>query len=124
VKEEIDKAIEGVKSGSPYLPRVIVNRDKAVDASGFSNPYARAKAMAAFEISKRVAAVSTQGCFKVHEMEKYIPIVTQAHEMMRVAAKLADEARELEKSEDAVLRKPHADDGKLLTKRKLMEKPR
>jgi methylenetetrahydromethanopterin dehydrogenase len=124
VQEEIDKVIEGVKTGSPYLPKVIVDRDKAMDAAGFSNPYARAKAMAAFEISKRVAAVSTQGCFKVHEMEKYIPIVTQAHEMMRVAAKLADEARELEKSEDMVLRKPHADDGKLLTKRKLMEKPR
>jgi hypothetical protein len=33
VFEETDKAIEGVKSGKPYLPRVIVDRDKAVGAA-------------------------------------------------------------------------------------------
>jgi methylenetetrahydromethanopterin dehydrogenase len=42
---------------------------------------------------------------------------------MRAAAKLADEARELEKANDSVLRKPHAKDGRLLTKTKLLEKP-
>jgi methylenetetrahydromethanopterin dehydrogenase len=123
VQEEVGKAISGVKSGKPYLPRVIVDRDVAVNAANFANPYARAKAMAAFEIAKRVAGVSAEGCFKVKEMEKYIPIVASAHEMMAAAAGLAEEARELEKSEDAVLRKPHYDDGTILTKRKLMEKP-
>jgi methylenetetrahydromethanopterin dehydrogenase len=121
--EEIDRAIFGLKSGKPYLPKLIVNRDVAVGAVGFANPYARAKAMAAFEIARRVAGVNVEGCFKVKEAERYIPIVASAHEMMLAAAKLAREARELEKSEDAVLRRPHADDGRILSKRKLMEKP-
>ena len=121
VFEEIDKAIEGTKSGKPYLPRVIVDRDKAVEAAKFENPYARAKAMAAFEIAKKVAGVSVEGCFKVKEKEKYIPIVAAAHEMMTTAAKLCDEAREIEKSEDSVLRRPHGRMGELLSKKKLME---
>lgn len=43
--------------------------------------------------------------------------------MMRQAARLADEAREIEKSEDTVSRTPHYDDGSVLLKRKLIEKP-
>jgi methylenetetrahydromethanopterin dehydrogenase len=43
--------------------------------------------------------------------------------MMRNAAKLADEAREMEKGGDAVLRSPHHPDGSALKKRKLDEKP-
>jgi len=121
VYEEIDKAIEGVKSGKPYLPKIIVDRDKAVGAAKFENLYARAKAMAAFEIAKKVADVSVEGCFRVKEKERYIPIVAAAHEMMRTAAKLCDEAREIEKSEDSVLRRPHGRKGELLSKRKLME---
>jgi methylenetetrahydromethanopterin dehydrogenase len=124
VCEEVDKVIEGVKSAKPYLPRVTVDRDKAVNAANFENPYARAKAMAAFEIAKKVADVTVEGCFKVGEMEKYVPLVASAHEMMAAAAKLAEEAREVEKGEDSVLRRPHADDGRILSKRKLMEKPK
>jgi len=50
-------------------------------------------------------------------------MVAAAHEIMRTAAKLADEAREIEKSQDKVLRRPHFKDGKIGTKRSLMEKP-
>jgi methylenetetrahydromethanopterin dehydrogenase len=57
------------------------------------------------------------------EMEKYIPIVASAHEMIRYAAKLVDEARELEKSTDVVSRKPHHPEGQILSKKELMEKP-
>lgn len=121
VFEETDKAIEGVKSGKPYLPRVIVDRDKSVGAAKFENPYARAKATAAFEIAKKVSGISAEGCFKVKDKEKYIPIVAAAHEMMSAAAKLCDEAREIEKSEDSVLRRPHGRMGELLSKKKLME---
>ena len=124
VYEEIDKAISGIKSGEPYLPRLVVTRDMAVEAAGFENPYARAKAMAAYEMAKKVADITTEGCFKVKEMERYVPIVASAHELMSEAVKLAVEARELEKSYDAVLRRPHADDGRILRKRKLMEKPK
>jgi methylenetetrahydromethanopterin dehydrogenase len=123
VCEEVDKAISAVKSSERYLPKVIVNRDTAVNAANFANPYARAKAMAAFEIAKKVADLTVEGCFRVKEMEKYVSIVASAHEMMGAAAKLAEEAREIEKGEDSVLRRPHADDGRILDKRKLMEKP-
>ena len=121
VYEEIDKAIEGIKLGTPYLPRVIINREKAVETAKFENPYARAKAMAAFGIAKKVADVSVEGCFKVKEKEKYIKIVAAAHEMMHAAAELCDEAREMEKSGDSVLRRPHGRNGERLSKKQLME---
>lgn len=121
--EELEKAIQGVKEGSPYLPRVIITRQKAVEAADFQNPYALAKAMAAYEMAKKVADLSVEGCFKMREMKEYVPTVASSHEMMETAARLASEARELEKSSDSLLRKPHASDGRLLSKRKLMEKP-
>ncbi|MEM2204672.1 MAG: F420-dependent methylenetetrahydromethanopterin dehydrogenase [Candidatus Hadarchaeales archaeon] len=121
--EEVEKAIEGIKKGSPYLPRVVITRQKAVEAAGFQNPYALAKAMAAYEMAKKVADLSVEGCFKMKEMKEYVPTVASSHEMMETAARLAGEARELEKATDSLLRRPHADDGKLLSKRKLMEKP-
>jgi methylenetetrahydromethanopterin dehydrogenase len=57
------------------------------------------------------------------EWEKYIPIVSSAHEMMRQAAVLCDEARELEKAGDAVIRKPHKKDGVIVSKTALISKP-
>ena len=59
----------------------------------------------------------------MREWEAYIPIVTSAHEMMRCAAILCDEAREIEKGCDAVIRKPHKKDGVLVAKTKLISKP-
>jgi len=121
VQEEIDETISSLKSEDSYLPRTIVDRDTAISTAGFENPYARAKAMAAHEMASKVADLSVEGCFQVHEKEKYVPIVASAHELMRSAGKLADEAREIEKTNDSVLRNPHADDGSLLSKRNLME---
>jgi methylenetetrahydromethanopterin dehydrogenase len=57
------------------------------------------------------------------ESEKYIPLVTCAHEIAQAAARLAEEAREIEKGNDTVVRKPHAKDGKLKAKTKLMLPP-
>jgi methylenetetrahydromethanopterin dehydrogenase len=57
------------------------------------------------------------------EMEKYIPIVASAHEMISAAAKLAVEAREIEKANDSVMRKPHGAKGQTLWKTELMKKP-
>jgi methylenetetrahydromethanopterin dehydrogenase len=121
----LDILISEVKDRKkPNLPRIIVNKEIATDAVEFQNPYAKSKAMAAYEISRRVADLSTQGCFKVKEWKSYIPIVSAAHEMMRQAAKLADEARELEKSGDTLTRTPHHSDGTILKKKKLVEKPK
>lgn len=124
IYREIDKVIEAIKKGvTPELPRIVVDKNMAVEAAGFSNPYAMAKAIAAYEAASKVAELNVEGCFKIQEFEKYTPIIAAAHELMRQAALLADEARELEKSGDAVFRMPHKKSGELVSKRKLMEKP-
>jgi len=121
---EIDKVIDAFKGGrKPALPQIVVDKETAVNAAEFQNPYARAKAMAAYEILRKVADLDVEGCFVVKEREKYIPIVAAAHEMLAAACKLAGEAREMEKNLDSLARKPHHKDGSRLVKRKLMEKP-
>ncbi|MCW4030883.1 MAG: hypothetical protein NWE80_00790, partial [Candidatus Bathyarchaeota archaeon] len=49
--------------------------------------------------------------------------VACAHELAQVAARLAEEAREIEKHTDTLMRKPHSKKGKPLTKTKLMLSP-
>jgi methylenetetrahydromethanopterin dehydrogenase len=121
---EIDRAIESIKKGIQIpLPKIVVDKEKAIKAASFSNPYSATKAMAAYETARRVADLSVEGCFAVKEWERYTKIVSAAHEMMRQAARLADDARETEKAQDAVSRIPHYDDGSILKKRKLMDKP-
>jgi len=124
IQVELDKVIDAFKQNvKPTLPTIIVTKDNAVEAAKFSNPYAKAKAMASFEIARVVADLTVEGCFIIKEWERYTAIVAAAHEMMRYAAKLADEARELEKSNDSVYRAPHSKAGVILSKRKLIEKP-
>jgi len=126
LQNAIDQVIEQVKAGKKgadlAMPKLIVTSDKAVDGE-FSNPYALAKARAAYEIASAVAMVNVKGCFMTKEWEKYIPIVTSAHEMMRAAAVLCDEAREIEKAGDGIIRKPHKKDGIIVSKTKLISKP-
>jgi len=123
---ELDKVIDQVKAGKKgadlALPKVVMTSDKAVDGE-FSNPYALAKARAAYEIAQAVAGVNVKGCFMTKEWEKYIPIVASAHEMMRQAMILCEEARDLEKGMDAVIRKPHKKTGEIVSKTKLISKP-
>jgi methylenetetrahydromethanopterin dehydrogenase len=124
IQVELDRVIDAFKQNvKPTLPTVIVAKDNAVEAAKFSNPYAKAKAMASFEMARVVADLTVEGCFIVKEWERYTTIVAAAHEMMKYAAKLADEARELEKSNDNVYRSPHSKVGAILSKRKLIEKP-
>ncbi len=122
--KNIDSIIQAFKEGKqPELPKIVVDKSTALKEAGFQNPYAAAKAMAAFEAAKKVADLTVEGCFKIQEREVYIPIVAAAHELMSYAKKLVEEARETEKYEDTLMRKPHGRDGTLLTKFKLMEKP-
>lgn len=123
------KTVEGIVSAlkegrSPDIPSFVIDAAMATEAAGFSNPYAKAKAYAAFEIAKRVSAITTEACFRVKEWEVYTAMCASAHEMMRIAAELSDEAREMEKQSDSVLRTPHARDGALLSKRRLVDKPK
>ncbi|MDQ1280702.1 MAG: F420-dependent methylenetetrahydromethanopterin dehydrogenase [Thermoproteota archaeon] len=125
ISEALDSTILYLKKKeNPELPRIIIDKDKAIDASGFKNPYACVKAMAAFEIARHVAELNSEACFRIKEWQRYTSIVASAHEMMRAAAKMADEAREMEKGEDSVLRRPHFNEGVLGEKRMLVEKPR
>ncbi|MBD3186001.1 F420-dependent methylenetetrahydromethanopterin dehydrogenase [Candidatus Bathyarchaeota archaeon] len=124
VVTEIEKVITAIKQGStPELPTILVKKENALDAAEYRNPYAMAKAMAAHEISVAVSKLNTEGCFKTKGRENYMPIITAAHEMMRIAAFLCDEAREIEKGTGLVHRAPHYKDGHVMTKTGFLDKP-
>jgi len=120
--EVIDQVKAGKKGKDLVLPKIGMTSDKAVEGE-FSNPYAYAKARAAYEIAQAVAGVNVKGCFMTKGFENYTPIVASAHEMMRQAMLLCEEAREMEKANDAVIRKPHKNDGTRVAKKTLISKP-
>lgn len=123
IAEELNKVIIDMLEGrSPILPKVIIDSNVATEAAKFSNPYARAKAIAAFELAASVSKITGKACFQLKERSEYMPLLASAHEMMRTAAKMCDEARELEKSNDTVIRRPHHAKQHLLTKLKLNDK--
>ena len=124
VHQEIDKAIYAIENEQkPDLPKLIVNLKIIRDRSEFNNPYAKAKAIAAYSLAEKVAEINVQACFIEKESEKYIPLVACAHEIAQAAARLAEEAREIEKANDSVVRRPHAKNGRLKVKTKLMLRP-
>jgi len=124
VYQEIDKVIYAIEAGlPPILPKLVIDITTIRDQNFFNNPYAKAKAIAAYGMAEKVADINTLACFMEKEHEKYIPLVASAHEVAQAAAKLAEEAREIEKYTDELLRKPHAKDGKLKYKTKLMAQP-
>jgi len=79
--------------------------------------------MAAYGMAEKIAEVDTQACFMEKESEKYIPLVACAHEIAQAAARLAEEAREIEKYNDTLVRKPHSKDGRQKVKAELMASP-
>ncbi len=124
LQRELDLVIAALKAGTePALPRITLDHAAAVEAGGFLNPYAAAKAYAALSIAESVAAVTSRGCFVEQDAAVYVPMVAAGHEMMRAAARLADEAREIEKFNDSVLRTPHAANGDPRRKQRLGDKP-
>lgn len=124
VHQEIDQVIYAIENGQkPDLPRLILDLKVVRDRSEFNNPYAKAKAMAAYSLAEKIADINVQACFMEKESEKYLPLVTCAHEIAQTAAKLAEEAREIEKGNDTVMRMPHSKSGKMKIKTKLMFPP-
>jgi methylenetetrahydromethanopterin dehydrogenase len=124
VQKEIDKVIYSLENEEkPILPRRIITVKSIRDDSDFSNPYAKAKAMAAYALAEKVAEINTLACFIEKESQKYVPLVACAHEIAQASARLAEEAREIEKCNDTVMRKPHAKSGKTKIKTKLMLSP-
>ena len=126
LQQELDKVIDQVKEGKKgaelVLPKLVVNSDNATKGE-FTNPYALAKARAAYEMAQSVANINVKGCFMTKAWEDYIPIVASAHEVMRQAAALCDEAREIEKGCDGVIRIPHKKTGEIVHKTALISKP-
>jgi methylenetetrahydromethanopterin dehydrogenase len=123
IQQELDKVIDQLGRGEkPTLPQVVIEKENALAAANISNPYAQGKAMAAFEAARRVANLTTEGTFKVEEPERYLPILVAAHELLREAAKLADEAREMEKANDTATRLTHFSKGETRKKIKLADK--
>lgn len=124
VQRALDEVITALKAGTvPALPTLTVSAEMAIEAAGFANPYAAAKAHAALSIAEAVAGVTTRGCFVEQDPAVYVTLVASGHEMLRAAARLADEAREIEKQNDSVLRTPHAASGDTRSKRRLADKP-
>ncbi len=124
VQETIDGMIAACEAGEDIeLPKVVIDAAKATETAGFASPYAKAKAMAAYEMAAKVGDIDLKGCFMVKDMEQYVPIVASAHELIGAAAKLATEAREIEKANDTVLRKPHGAQGQTMSKTVLVSKP-
>lgn len=123
IHSEIDRIIAQLEEGGEVqLPRVVVDKEAALKHSGLENPYAYAKAMASFEAARRVANLSTEGCYRVEERDRFLPILAAAHELMRQAALMADEAREVEKANDSVTRIVHLRSGALRKKTELLGK--
>ncbi len=122
LQEALDTAIASGKEGKASLPRLVVDVEVALNHSGIKNSNALVKAKEAYEMAEKVAELNVKACFVLKDPSEYVPLVAEAHEIARKAAILADEARELEKADDTVLRKPHLPDGSQLKKRRLFEK--
>ena len=123
VQEELDKAMTSIASGEPKLPAILATPEKCAERMNFSNPYARAKAVAALYMAQTVATIDATACFRLKELEAIALTAAAGHEVMRAAGRLADESREMEKANDSVSRKPHARTGELMAKTRLLEKP-
>ena len=122
VNHVIDDVITQIKEEEPIeLPELIVTAELAVFNAVFKNPYAMGKAIASYNMAALVSEMNIEACFKIDEPDMYIPLVAASHELMLAAAKLADEAREIEKSNDTVLRTPHATDGSLWVRQSLID---
>jgi methylenetetrahydromethanopterin dehydrogenase len=124
IHNEIDRLVHSVRrKAKPVLPRLVIDLSMIRDKSDFSNPYAEAKAMAAYGLAEKIAEIDIQASFVEKERDKYVLLAASAHEIAQTAARLAEEAREMEKSVDALVRKPHAKDGRPKVKSKLLQPP-
>ncbi|MFX0008966.1 MAG: F420-dependent methylenetetrahydromethanopterin dehydrogenase [Candidatus Hermodarchaeota archaeon] len=123
ITNELNKVIMDMLEGrTPVLPQIEIESTNATEAANFSNPYARAKAIAAFELASSVSKITGKACFVLKDREEYMPLLAAAHEMMKTAADLCVQAREIEKSNDSVMRTPHHAKQHLLKKIKLYDK--
>jgi len=83
IADELNRVIMDMLDGkTPILPQIIIDATNATEAAGFSNPYAKAKAIAAFELAASVSKITGKACFQLKERDEYMPLLAAAHEMM------------------------------------------
>ena len=64
IHQEIDRVIAVLKEGlAVRLPRLVIDTETIRDNSDFANPYAKAKAMAAYQIASKIPEINTKACF-------------------------------------------------------------
>ncbi len=124
LQEELGKSITALKNKKTYLPQVIVTSEKGVEHAHYKDKRAREKAIKAYQTAEEVGRLNVKGCFIEKEPREYIKTVSRAHELLGKAAGLVDEAREIERKNDTLVRTPHYIDGTILRKTRLYEKPR
>ena len=123
IQTELDKVIDSIKAGEkPELPKIVMTKKQVLAYSELQNPYAQGKAVAAYEINRQVAKLSSEAVFKIEDRNEAIPVLTAAHEAARQAAKLCDEAREIEKSNNTAVRISHFSKGNRRRKTGLFDK--
>lgn len=123
IQEELNGSMASIIAGSAKLPAILSTPENCTERMDFKNPYARAKAIGALHMAQTVAVIDAAACFRLKELDRIALTAAAGHEVMRAAAMLADEAREMEKSMDSVSRKPHARSGAILKKTGLLHKP-
>ena len=64
---------------TPTLPQIEIDASYATQEARFSNPYARAKAIAAFELAASVSKITGKACFVLKERDDYMPLLAAAH---------------------------------------------
>ncbi|TFG32492.1 F420-dependent methylenetetrahydromethanopterin dehydrogenase [Candidatus Thorarchaeota archaeon] len=125
IQSLVGKVISDISNAiQPDLPKITLDAEVAIEYANYQNPYAKAKAYASLKIAESVSGVTSEACFKRKDSHEYIPLTASGHELMRAAAKLADEAREVEKTQDSVYRTPHGSDRRIKSKERLMDKPK
>ena len=113
----LDDVIRQLKEGKkPELPTRNMSSIGIVTSVNFSNEYSRPKALAVLNILTEAGELNVNGCFVEKDKEKSLIKVAGAHEMVRQAAILADEVRELEKTSNHLIKTPHGKEGELLHK--------
>lgn len=119
----LDEVIDQLKAGGKAeVPSRNMSSIGVVTSYPFSNPYSKAKALAALNILEEAAKLNVNGCFVEKDSEKALIKVSAAHELVRQSSILGNEVRELEKSANHVVRTPHNKEGKVLHKTHFFDK--
>ena len=124
VLEEIDKVIDSLKKGEKYLPKIVINSETLLERNYVENPYAKALTYSIYETLIRMGEINVNACFVEKDWKKYTYKVASTHLLVEKLEEIAEEIRRIDIFNDNVLRTPHYKDGRLLFKKRLIEKPK